>query len=192
IPSLRSAAERGRMTWQLNLFARVCDLASDYFQDRDVAIEKISDVRVSAVGRKDDTFSKSPEFNVAYFCNLLAINLKYRCAAILAREKCIFIGVPGYQNRESQVALWADGEAFRRVANRDLIDDTRRACIEVNHAHRIDVAIGGTSSSVVCNQRDVAARRNVNIVRKDTGGHIVLLVTDLSTVDLEERHFVND
>src|SRR5262249_35877643 len=90
IPSLRSAAERGRMTWQLNLFARVCDLASDYFQDRDVAIEKISDVRVSAVGRKDDTFSKSPEFNVAYFCNLLAINLKYRCAAILAREKCIF------------------------------------------------------------------------------------------------------
>ena len=129
------------MTWQLNLFACVCDLASDYFQDRDVAIEKISDVRVSAVGRKDDPFCESPEFNVAYFCNLLAVDLKYRCAAILAREKCIFIGVPGYQNRESQVALWADSEAFRRVANCDVIDDTRRGCVEINHAHRIDVAI---------------------------------------------------
>src|SRR5262249_24273560 len=173
IPSLRSAAERGRMTWQLNLFARVCDLASVYFQDRDVAIEKISDVRVSAVGRKDDTFCKSPEFNVAYFCNLLAINLKYRCAAILAREKCIFIGVPGYQNRESQVALWADREACRRVANRDLIDNTWRACVQINHAHRIDVTIRGASSSVVCNQRDVAARHDVDVIWKDTNRHIV-------------------
>src|SRR5262249_51547503 len=49
---------------------------------------------------------------------------------------------------ERQVALWANGEALRRIAHDDVIDDARRVLLEVDDADRIDIAIGGTRSSV--------------------------------------------
>src|SRR5258708_36172389 len=71
IASLRRAAERGRTTRQFNLFAGVADLGSVYLQDRDIAVDEVADIGISAVRRKDDTLGKTTDFNFAYFCNLL-------------------------------------------------------------------------------------------------------------------------
>src|SRR5262249_22275059 len=190
--SLRGAAERSRMTRQFNLFAGIRDLGSVYLQNRDIAVEKVSNIRVSAVRRKDHTLGKTADFNFACFCNLLTIDLKRHRRTVLAGEKCLLIGVPRYENGESQVALWADGEALRGVANDDVIDDSRGAGIEINHTHRVDIAVGSASSSVVCNQCDVAAWHDIDVVWKDTSWHIILLVKDLSAIDPEERHFVHN
>lgn len=45
---------------------------------------------------------------------------------------------------------------------------------------------------VVRNQRNLAARYNVDIVWKDAGRHIVLLVNDLTALDPEQRDFVHN
>src|ERR1700680_5142044 len=73
-----------------------------------------------------------------------------------------------------------------------MIDDARRVLREVDDTYRIDIAIGAASTPVVGNQRNLAARYNVDIIRKDAGRHIVLLVDDLAAIDLKESYFVHN
>src|SRR5258708_6750047 len=73
-----------------------------------------------------------------------------------------------------------------------MIDDARRVLREIDDTHRIDIAIGVASTPVVGNQRNLAAWYNVDIVRKDAGRHIVLLVNDLAAIDPKKRYFVHN
>src|SRR5262249_935620 len=113
-------------------------------------------------------------------------------SAGFAREPCLLVGIPGYQNGERQVALWANSEALRRIAHDDVIDDARRVLLQGDDADRIDIAIGGTRRPVVGPDRHLAARYDIDIIRKDTSWHIVLLVDDLSAIDSKERHLIHD
>src|SRR5215475_9991140 len=180
------------MARQLDLFSGIGDLGSVYFKDRYVTIEKIPDISVSTVRRKSDTLSEAADVYLAYLCHLLAIDLECHRRTGFAREPCLLVGIPGYQNGERQVALWANSEALRRIAHDDVIDDARRVLLQVDDADRINIAIGGTRSSVVGHDRDLAARYDIDIIRKDTSWHIVLLVDDLSAIDSKERHLVHN
>src|SRR5262249_56618871 len=120
---------------------------------------------------------------LAYFCRLLAMDLECSRRTGFAREPCLLVGIPGYQNGERQVALWANSEALRRITHDDVIDDAWRVLLQVDDADRIDITIGRTRSSVVGHDRDLAARYDIDVIRKDTSWHIVLLVDDLSLID---------
>jgi hypothetical protein len=54
----------------------------------------------------------------------------------------------------------------------DMIDDAGRVLREIDDTHRIDIAIGVASATVVGHQRNLAARCDVDIVRKDASRHI--------------------
>src|SRR5262249_58592776 len=107
-------------------------------------------------------------------------------------EPGFFVGIPCHENCERQIALRADGKSFRRIAYDDVINDAGRVWFEVDDAHRIDIAISGTCTSVVSHECDLTARHDVDAVWGDTSRHVVLLVDYLFAVDLEKRHLVSD
>src|SRR5262249_58297337 len=100
-----------------------------------------------------------------YSCHLLAIDLECHRSAGFAREPCLLVGIPGYQNGERQVALWTNGEPLRRIAHDDVIDDARRVLLEVDDADRIDIAIGGTRSSLVGPRRRLPPPSHIALLR---------------------------
>jgi hypothetical protein len=79
-----------------------------------------------------------------------------------------------------------------RIAHYEMIDDAGRVLREIDDTYRIDIAIGVASTTVVGNQRNLTAGYNVDIVRKDAGRHIVLLVDNLAAIDPKERYFVHN
>src|SRR5271165_5999275 len=63
-----------------------------------------------------------------------------------------------------------------------MVDDPYRVRFEVDHADRLSIAVGAPAIAVVNGQRQFAVGRDGDIVGKDAGRQIALVVSDLVAV----------
>ena len=91
------------------------------------------------------------------------------------------------QERHRITGGGTDRQAFRPIADNHLIDFARRIERQVDDAHRADLAVRDAGIAVMIDQRKLAVRGDLNVVRKDAGEHVVAFVGDSRAVDVEQR-----
>src|SRR5919197_2541059 len=188
----RGAAHRRRVAGELEALPRVRDRRAVHLEDGHVAVGVVAHVEVFAVGTEDDALGQATHLDLADLRDLLAVDSQHDDLARAVREPggLRHTGAAVEQDGDRDLAGRADREALGRVTDDDTVDDARRVRLEVDDAHRVHVAVGGAAVAVVGGEGELAVRRDVDVVRPEPRGHVVLRVRDLLAVDLEHRDLV--
>src|SRR5437870_8445728 len=188
----RGAAHGRRLAREPEALPRVRDRSALHLQDGHVTVRVVADVEVLAVRAEDDPLGQAAHLDLADLRYLLTIDLEYDDLARLVRKPGVLrhAGAAVEEDRNCDLARRADREALGRVADNDAVDDARWSRLEVDNTHGVHVAVGGARVTVVGRESDLAVRRDVDVVRPEPRGHVVLGVGDLLTVDLQHGDFV--
>src|SRR5215207_3240822 len=132
------------MARYLEAFSRVGDLGPIDAQDREVLVEVIADIKIPPVGSEHRRLWQPADLDTLLdLSDFLAIDLQDREAAVLIVEKGLLVRVRAAQDySHSHIALRADSKPLRPVADRNLVNDARWLCFEIDHTDRIDLAVG--------------------------------------------------
>src|SRR5262249_518791 len=83
-----------------------------------------------------------------------------------------------------------NGHAFRSIAYGDLINLARWIECQIDDSHRVHLAVSYPRCAIVADQPELAVRCDLDIVRKQTGEHVISLVGHRRSVDIKKRHLV--
>src|SRR5213595_1160021 len=190
--SMRGAAHGRRLPRELETLPRVRDRRPVHLEDGDVAVGVVAHVEVLAVRAKDDALRQAAHLDLLDLRDPLAVDLQHDDLARAVCEPGVLrhAGAAVEQDGDRDLAGRADREALGRVTDHDAVDDARRVRLEVDDSHRVHVAVGGTTVAVVGGEGQRAVRRDVDVVRPEPCGHVVLRVGVLLAVDLAHRDLV--
>src|SRR6266542_1354572 len=191
-PLRHPAPHGGRLARQLELLAGVRDLGALHLEDGDVPIRVVADVEVLAVVAEDHALGQAAHLDLAHLGHLLALDLEDGETPVALGVEPHGLGHAGAaeQHGDRHVALRADGEAFRRIADHHAVDDPGRRALQVDDADGVDVSVRGAGVAVVRADADLAVRRDADVVRPESDRHVVLGVGHLLPVDLEQGDLV--
>src|SRR6202040_524116 len=71
---------------------------------------------------------------------------------------------------------------FWALPHHYLIDNAGRACLEVDDADGVDLAV--LSATDIIDDRELAVGRDLDVERVEASGHVVILAVNLSVADL--------
>src|SRR5215204_235356 len=193
-PLLRRGTQRSWGPREFQVLPGVGDPRTVDLQDGDVAVQEISNIGVGAVGREGYALREPAKLDfVSDPSDLLAVDLEYHGGAVLVVVESLLVRIgAAQQERQCKVAFWTNGEALRRIAHHHVIDHPWWSLLEVDHADCVDASVGAASCTVVCDYRNLPARRDIDVVRKHTGDQIVLVIADLLPLDAQHGHLVDD
>src|SRR5215831_5579030 len=180
---LRSAAQRSRMTRQLDTLRGIGQRGAIGSQYPEILIQKVSDINVLPVWAERDTFRQHPDVDGTSVGDPLAVDLEGRdgSCGMIKGSTLRHVRTARF-DRDGEIAFWADGESLRRVADGYMIDYPGRVGFEIDDTDRIDVAIRAPAISGISDQRQLAVRRHRNIIGKDPRRQVTLVIRDLLAV----------
>src|SRR5205085_920298 len=91
---------------------------------------------------------------------------------------------------DREIALRPDRQALRRTPYLHMIDNAWRIGLEVDDADRVGIAVGAPAVAVVGGERQLAVRRDGNVVRENAGRQVAFVVVHLLAVYRQQRQLV--
>src|SRR6266849_2504474 len=158
-----------------------------------VALDEVFHVEILPVGAERDAFREAAYISLRHLAYCLSLYLEQRHVGFLMPVEVGLGSAAGavQDQRGGITAGRADGEPLWTIADDYLIDDPGRACLEVDDAHGVDLAV--LAAADVVDDRELAVGRDLDVDRVEAGGYVVVLafdpgVADLLAVDVEQCH----
>jgi hypothetical protein len=132
-------------------------------QDIHIPFDKISYIEIPSVGAECDAFSEATHIGLRYLADCLSVDFQEsHIGSIVAIKGGLRRTPTAVQDQRGRItARRAHRQPLWTVADHDLIDDTGRACIEVDDADSVDLAV--LAAADVVDDRELAVRRDLNV-----------------------------